>query len=84
MGRSEARNHKNSRCRGLVNNYHIRLRAGLQKQEAILGENNGSCPLFVVPELLESSDKQGKSKSDIDDYVLKDRMYTSKNLYTIP
>jgi hypothetical protein len=59
------------------------LRAGLQRKEAILGVQNGSCPLFVVPELLERSDEQGKSKSVIDDYGLADRMYTSNYLYTI-
>jgi hypothetical protein len=69
---------------GLANNYHIRLRAGLQKKEAVLGVQNGSCPLFVVPDLLDSSDEQGgKSKSVIDDYALADRLYTTKYLITI-
>jgi hypothetical protein len=49
------------------------LRAGFEKKEATLGEQNGSCPLFVVPELLESADEPGKSKSAIDDYVLAGR-----------
>jgi hypothetical protein len=69
---------------GLANNYHRRLRAGLQKREVVLGVQNGSCPLFVVPDLLDSSDKQrGKSKSVIDDYALADRLYTTKDLFTI-
>jgi hypothetical protein len=46
---------------------------GFEKKEATLGEQNGSCPMFVVPELLESADEPGKSKSAIDDYVLAGR-----------
>lgn len=72
---------------GLAKNYHTRrLLAGgvlTTKEEAALGvQEDGGFPFFVVPDLLESSGKQGESKSTLMTMLWQTRWCVHQNTCT--